>query len=169
MRKFCFLCVGIWFLRNVMCKLMCINFILIRLNLAMGILQVIHYKPKCLSNRPNCHVHVYQEGYSKTWIRIYTFLLSFLVLVNLYPNVWEIGIIYTKSAGNVRFYNNCNPPRSIHYVLIQSGNESTFHLLSSWCYFHMLQLTDWKDERLNTPTSQQNTWTTVLNFIEIYM
>ena len=33
----------------------------------------------------------------------------------------------------------------------------------------LLQLTDWKHERLNTPTSQQNTWTPVLNFIEIYM
>ena len=32
-----------------------------------------------------------------------------------------------------------------------------------------LQLTYWKHERLNTPTSQQNTWTPVLNFIEIYM
>ena len=33
----------------------------------------------------------------------------------------------------------------------------------------LLQLTDWKHERLNTPTSHQNTWTPVLNFIEIYM
>ena len=32
-----------------------------------------------------------------------------------------------------------------------------------------LQLTDWKDERLNTPTSQENTWTPVPNLIEIYM
>ena len=32
-----------------------------------------------------------------------------------------------------------------------------------------LQLTDWKHERLNTPTSQENTWTPILNFIEIYM
>ena len=43
----------------------------------------------------------------------------------------------------------------------QQGNENE---ISSF-----LQLTYWKHERLNTPTSQQNTWTPVLNFIEIYM
>ena len=36
-------------------------------------------------------------------------------------------------------------------------------------FMALLQLTDWKHERLNTPTSQQNTWTPVQNFIEIYM
>ena len=36
-------------------------------------------------------------------------------------------------------------------------------------FYKGLQLTDWKHERLNAPTSQQNTWTPVLNFIEIYM
>ena len=79
----------------------------------MTILLVIQCKPNCLSDRTHGHIHVYQEGYRKTWIRLYTFLLFFLALVNLYPNVREIGTIYKNCTSNVRFYNNCYHPWSI--------------------------------------------------------
>ena len=56
------------------------------------------------------------------------------------------------------------------------GEQRLFHLLKSWQWYKKvwtqifpLQLAEQKQERLNTPTSQQNTWTPVQNFTEIYM
>ena len=56
----------------------------------------------------------------------------------------------------------------LHLKLAQSSSTgylyiNTAHLSSK------LQRTERKQERLNTPTSQQNTWTPIPNFIEIYM
>ena len=41
--------------------------------------------PKCLSNRPNCHIRVYHEGYSKTWKRQYTFSVVIPCTCQLVP------------------------------------------------------------------------------------
>ena len=85
---------------------------------------------------------------------------------------WKRAITPAKLSEILRWWN---------FIYIDKANSNTNFWYLSVCHLsiclevrlfhgsHTLQLTDWKQERLNTPTSQQNTWTPILNFIEIYM